>query len=151
MNVKIDFQLNQKFGVVEQIIYRLVLNGFTDAREIAEALPVFSDTVIANAIKHLVNSQILCAKVDERVISLSEPVIAIIEMCLDNSFEIEAPPKLENALRGEGILITGTGQEEVMKLKKAILYELLPAVNLDVYIGSLDFVISGDQRGDQDE
>ncbi len=61
MKVKIDFQLNRRFGVVERIIFRLVLNGFSNAREIELALPIFSDAVIANAIRHLVNEQIIAA------------------------------------------------------------------------------------------
>jgi len=61
MQVKIDFQLNRRFGVTERIIFGLVMHGFSNAREIYLSLPVFSDAVIANAIKNLVNQQILSA------------------------------------------------------------------------------------------
>ena len=63
MKAKIDFQLNRQFGVVERIIFRLVLNGFTNAREIKLSLPLFSDAVIANAVRHLVNEQIISADI----------------------------------------------------------------------------------------
>lgn len=33
MKVRIDFQLNRRFGVVERLVFRLVLNGFNNARE----------------------------------------------------------------------------------------------------------------------
>ena len=87
MKIKIDFQLNRSFGVVERIIFRLVLNGFTDVKEIVEALPIFSDVVIANAIKHLVNRQLLSANITAGELFLSDPLLAIIGVCLENTFD----------------------------------------------------------------
>lgn len=102
MKVKIDFQLNRQFGVVENIIFRLILNGFTDSREIARALPLFSDSVIANGIKHLVNRQILAANIEASKLYLSEPLVAIIDMCLKNTYEIDVPAELEGYIKGVG-------------------------------------------------
>ena len=80
MEIRIDFQLNYRFGVIEKTIFRLVLNGFKDAAEISNSLPIFSDIVIANGIRNLVNSQIITANTDSSILNLSDPIIAIIDI-----------------------------------------------------------------------
>lgn len=150
MKVKIDFQLNRQFGVVENIIFRLILNGFTDSREITKALPLFSDSVIANGIKHLVNRQILAADIEASKLYLSEPLVAIIDMCLENTYEIDVPAELESYIKGDGLMISGISDEESHSLKQAVLFELLPGIRLDVYVDSIDFVLC-EERGDQHE
>lgn len=150
MKVKIDFQLNRQFGVVENIIFRLILNGFTDSREITKALPLFSDSVIANGIKHLVNRQILAADIEASKLYLSEPLVAIIDMCLENAYEIDVPAELESYIKGDGLMISGISDEESHSLKQAVLFELLPGIRLDMYVDSIDFVLC-EERGDQHE
>ena len=150
MKVKIDFQLNRQFGVVENIIFRLVLNGFTDSREIAKALSLFSDSVIANGIKHLVNRQILAADMEASKLYLSEPLVAIIDMCLENTYEIDVPTELEGYINGDGLIISDTANEESHSLKQAVLFELLPGIKLDMYVDSIDFVLR-EERGDLHE
>lgn len=150
MKVKIDFQLNRHFGVVENIIFRLILNGFTDSREITKALPLFSDSVIANGIKHLVNRQILAADIEASKLYLSEPLVAIIDMCLESAYEIDVPAELESYIKGDGLMISGISDEESHSLKQAVLFELLPGIRLDMYVDSIDFVLC-EERGDQHE
>lgn len=150
MRIRIDFQLNRQFGVVERIIFRLVLNGFTDSREIAKALPLFSDSVIANGIKHLVNRQILAVDIEAGKLFLSEPLVAIIDMCLENTYEIDAHAELEGCIKRDGLMISGITDEESHSLKQAVLFELLPGIKLDMYVDSLDFVLC-EERGDQHE
>lgn len=150
MKVKIDFQLNHQFGVVENILFRLILNGFTDSREITKALPLFSDSVIANGIKHLVNRQILAADIEASKLYLSEPLVAIIDMCLENTYEIDVPAELESYIKGDGLMISGITDEESHSLKQAVLFELLPGIRLDMYVDSIDFVLC-EERGDQHE
>lgn len=151
MKVRIDFQLNRQFGIIERIIFRLVLNGFTDVREIADALPVFSDAVIANGIKTLVNRQILSTKTEASRLSLAEPIVAIIEMCLKKNFEINVPIEIQGELQERGLLISSSVIEDTDDFKKTILYELLPGIRLDMYMDSLDFVLRKEKRGGQDE
>ena len=150
MKVKIDFQLNRQFGVVENIIFRLILNGFTDSREITKVLPLFSDSVIANGIKHLVNRQILAADIEASKLYLSGPLVAIIDMCLENTYEIDVPAELESYIKGDGLMISGISDEESHSLKQAVLFELLPGIRLDMYVDSIDFVLC-EERGDQHE
>ena len=150
MRIRIDFRLNRQFGVVERIIFRLVLNGFSDLNGIAEILPLFSDVVIANGIKHLVNSQLLAADIGAGKLYLSEPLVAIIEMCLENTYEIDAPTELEEYIKGDGLMISSITDEESLSLKQAILFELLPDIKLDVYVPSLDFVLC-EARGNHHE
>lgn len=148
MRVRIDFQLNRQFGIVENVIFRFVLNGFTDSNEIAKALPLFSDSVIANGIKHLVNRQILTANIEAGSLYLSEPLVAIIDMCIENTFEIDVPAELKSYIAGDGLMISSIADEESHSLKQAVLFELLPGVRLDMYVDSLDFVLC-EERGDQ--
>ena len=150
MRIRIDFQLNRQFGVVENIIFRLVLNGFTDSREIAKALPLFSDSVIANGVKYLVNRQILAVNIEAGKLHLSEPLVAIIDMCLENTYEIDVPAGLKGYITGDGLMISSIADEENHSLKQAVLFELLPGIRLDMYVDSIDFVLR-EERGDQHE
>ncbi len=152
MKIKIDFQLNRSFGVVERIIFRLVLNGFTDVKEIVEALPIFSDVVIANAIKHLVNRQLLSANITAGELFLSDPLLAIIGVCLENTFDID-PSFIHNEQGNEPFIFSTSiitddkdVRDAIQNIKKAILFELLPNVKLDLYIDSLDFTFVEETR-----
>ena len=146
MRVKIDFQLNRRFGVVERLIFRLILNGFNNAREMELALPLFSDAVIANAVRHLANEQIISVDVETGKLSLSEAIVAIIAMCHQQSFEIELPFSLEIVLKEKGIEVfdNDNSMPGTIRLKGALIQELLPNVKLDFYRYSLDFIILPD-------
>lgn len=141
MKVKADFQLNRRFGVVERLIFRLVLNGFYSAREIELALPIFSDAVIANAVRYLVNEQIISTDVETGTFSLSEAMVAVIAMCKQKSFDLEIPASLEIEIQEKGIEIFDNSKPETIELKDALIQELLPNVKLDFYRYSLDFFI----------
>ena len=143
MTVQIDFALNRRFGVVEQTIFRLVLNGLTNIQQISNLLWIFSDEVIANAIRKLVNQQVLCADLDARTLSLSEAVLSIIDTCLNNSYDIKIPDTLVNKATDGNLLITDT------KVKEAILAQLLPNIKIGFLADSLDFNIC--ERGRNNE
>ena len=143
MTVQIDFALNRRFGVVEQTIFRLVLNGLTNIQQISNLLWIFSDEVIANAIRKLVNQQVLCADLDARTLSLSEAVLSIIDTCLNNSYDIKIPDTLVNKATDGNLLITDT------KAKEAILAQLLPGIKIGFLANSLDFNIY--ERGRNNE
>ena len=145
MKVKIDFKLNRRFGVVERLIFRLVLNGFTNAREIRLSLPIFSDAVIANAIRSLVNEQILSADVESGSLSLSDAMVAIIAMCNESNSEINIPTAFIELAEQSGILIDDNRIPETIMLKDAIVRELLPNIKLDTFRYSLDFIIRPDK------
>jgi hypothetical protein len=143
MTAQIDFALSRRFGVVEQTIFRLVLNGLTNVQQMNNLLWIFSDEVIANAIRKLVNQQVLCADLDARTLSLSEAVISIIDICLNNSYDIKIPDTLVNKATDGNLLITDT------KSKEAILAQLLPGIKIGFLANSLDFNIY--ERGRNNE
>ena len=145
MKIKIDFKLNRRFGVVERLIFRLVLNGFTNAREIRLSLPIFSDAVIANAIRSLVNEQILSADVESGSLSLSDAMVAIIAMCNESNSEMNIPTAFIELAEQSGILIYDNRIPETIMLKDAIVRELLPNIKLDTFRYSLDFIIRPDK------
>lgn len=143
MTAQIDFALSRRFGVVEQTIFRLVLNGLTNVQQMNNLLWIFSDEVIANAIRKLVNQQVLCADLDARTLSLSEAVLSIIDTCLNNSYDIKIPDSLVNKATDGNLLITDT------KAKEAILAQLLPGIKIGFLANSLDFNIY--ERGRNNE
>ena len=144
MNVQIDFTLNRRFfGVVELTIFRLVLNGMTSAGQISNLLWIFSDEVIASAIRNLVNGQILCADLDAHTLSLSEPVLATIDVCLNNQYHINMPDTLIDTMSEGSVFI------DDLKTKEAIIAHLMLGVNLNFLAKSLDFYIR--ERGESNE
>src|SRR5699024_11036052 len=100
--------------------------------------------------KHLVNRQILAADIEASKLYLSEPLVAIIDMCLENTYEIDVPAELESYIKGDGLMISGNSEEESHYLKQAVVFELLPRIRLDMYVDSIDFVLCK-ERGDQHE
>jgi hypothetical protein len=143
MKVKIDFIIGRRFGVVEQTIFRLVLNGLTNTRQISNLLWIFSDEVIANALRRLVNQQILKADAGSQTLSISDAVTAIIETCLTNSYVLNMPESLADVMLDKCLLITD------IDTKEAVLAQLLPNIKLGFSAKALDFIIS--ERGETDE
>jgi len=143
MTVKIDFALGFRFGIVEKTIFRLVLNGLTDTRQISNLLWLFSDDVIANALRRLVNLQIVRVDLVSQTLSLSDAVAAIIETCLNNSCELDIPESLADRMIDGCLLITDDNT------KKAVLAHLLPNIKLDFLAKVLDVSIS--ERGEISE
>ena len=135
-----DFSLSYRFGVVERIIFRLVLNGYERIADYSSVIPLFSDSVIANAICHLVNQQILYINQDAALLTLSEPIKALMKVCHEKDFEIEVPSIFEKEMDLNGIIISGDSKE-ITQNKELILRELLPDVQLTFLIYSLDFRI----------
>lgn len=143
MNVRLDFGLSGRFNIVEQTIFRLVLGGVKDVRTIKSLIPVCSDVVIANAIKRLVNYQILRANLETRILSISEPLLAMIEECLEQSQYLELPKGTEIIMRDGRAFITDE------TTKRQILNALLPGVNVGFLTKSIDFAIC--TRGLEDD
>lgn len=143
MTARIDFSLSGRFSVVEKTIFRLVLSSVRDVRTITTLLPVYSDEVIANAIRKLVNYQILRANLETRTLSISEPLLAVIERCLEHSDKIELSEETVSAIKDNPAFITDENT------KRQILSALLPGVNTGFLVKSVDFVIC--ERGVQDE
>lgn len=140
MNAKLDFSLSNRFGVVERTIFRLVLNGINDVKTITGLLTVFSDEVIANAIKRLVNFQVLHVDLEKKVLSVSDVLLAIIDRCLEQSNAFELP---------EGLLFENENCITDEKTKKEILQIFLPSFDVGFLVNCIDFVIC--ERGAWDE
>ena len=86
MTIKVDFQLSNQFNCLEQLIFKFVINGFVEIKQMVDILFLFSDAVIANGIRHLVNQQILLAKKETGELTVSPPLHAIITQCHDKIF-----------------------------------------------------------------
>jgi hypothetical protein len=118
MTVQIDFALSRRFGMLEQTIFRLVLNGMRSVQEISNLLWIFSDEVIANAIRRLVNQQLLLADVETRSLTLSESTLAVIETSLNNSYDITIPETLVDTMTDGILLITDSKTKEAMPRRR---------------------------------
>ena len=139
MTIKVDFQLSNQFNCLEQLIFKFVINGFVEIKQMVDILFLFSDAVIANGIRHLVNQQILLAKKETGELTVSPPLHAIITQCHDKSFELKVPDELASFLdNANGILLD---DRNGLDLKKAILSEMIPDVSLGLYINSIDFIL----------
>lgn len=144
MKVKFDFSLGRSFGVIEQTIFRLVLNGITDTQQISDLLWVFSDRVIAIALRKLVNEQILKADINSKTLSLSDSIEAIIEMCIKTTDDLQIPDSLQEMTDDKGCLLIRD-----VAAKEMILNRLLPEAKLGFLAKSLDFIIC--RRGEMSE
>ena len=143
MAIKVDFSLSGRFSVVEQTIFRLVFSGVKDVKTITVLLSVYSNDVIANAIKKLVNYQILRANLEARTLAISDSVLALIEGCLEKSQNLELPKASKLTVNDGGTTITDD------ETKRQILNAILPGVNTGFLVKSLDFVVC--ERGVKDE
>lgn len=137
MQVKFDFLLSKKFSAIEKTIFRLVLNGIVNISELRRLLWVLSDEIIAGAIRNLVNQQILSVDLSLGVIRLSEPVAALAQKCYSNEYSVQFPEFL-TPTDDSVICIDGMG---VRDIKIAILNTLLPDIDLNFLISSIDFFI----------
>ncbi|HFI0081487.1 TPA: hypothetical protein ACGORC_000874 [Streptococcus suis] len=145
MQVKFDFILNRQYSSVEKTIFRLVLNGMTNALEIRKLLWILSDEVIAEAVRKLVNRQILKVDLSAGIIRLSDPIDAIIQKCLSEVYELE----ISEVLAPDDNTVIHIQRKSTQQLNIAILEALLPNVNLEFLNNSIDFYISkvGDNSG----
>ena len=135
MNAKIDFSLSGRFNVVEHTVFHLVLGNVKDVRTIRALLPVYSDAVIANAIKRLVNFQIIHVNLETHMLSVSDPLQALIEKCLEHSQHLEV------ATETEVLFENGTALIKDELIKRQILNALLPGVNVGFLAKSIDFIL----------
>ncbi|HFI0504526.1 TPA: hypothetical protein ACGO6V_000754 [Streptococcus suis] len=145
MQVKFDFILNRQYSSVEKTIFRLVLNGMTNALEIRKLLWILSDEVIAEAIRKLINRQILKVDLSAGIIRLSDPIDAIIQKCLSEVYELE----ISEVLAPDDNTVIHIQGKSTQQLNIAILEALLPNVNLEFLNNSIDFYLSkvGDNSG----
>lgn len=141
MKIKIDFQLSSQFNCLERVIFRFVLNGFADVKQIVGIIPVFSDTVIANGIKHLVNQQILVVKKERTELAVAAPLLAIMAKCHEKTFELQIPDELASFFAGDNGMVLNNYERNNYALKKTIISELLPDVSLSMYINTIDFIL----------
>ena len=150
---------SSSLGVVERTVFRLVLGGVCDGRDVAGILSVFSPDVIANAITALVNThQLLSSDVSAHMLRVSEVAEATLEACREFEMAVVMPPSLAASLEGEGLLVTDAWQtapddippgelrDVVISLKHAILSELLPDVKAVRIARALDFRIYRKER-----
>ncbi len=143
MAATIDFVLSKRrFNVVEQTIFRLVLEGVYDVEEQKQLLCIYSDEVIANAIKKLVNFQILNANIEMRLLNVSEPLLALMESCAAQSQDLQLPAGV-SFQTGDAIHISDEAT------KRQMLTFLLPAVDIGFLAKSIDFIVF--ERGSEDE
>jgi len=148
MKVKVDCVLSKWFGVVERTIFRLALNGYTDVGEIGTVLSLFSDSVVANGIRKLVNSQILTINASSGQLGIAEPFAALLNVCLEETMDIDVRGDLASSIKGGGILIDSRSGAESRGLKVALLASIVPEVDMGLYTDSLDLVLTEADGGE---
>lgn len=147
MTIKTDFKLTARYGVVDRVIFRLILHGITEGKSIANALPIFSDSVIANSLQNLTNNQLINVDVNRGLLSIADPIVALIEMCSKTRHTIADDSITAKMMEKNGTIIIEGNSKEAIKAKEALIFELLPGIKLDSYLNTLDFVVRGEPDG----
>ena len=127
---------SQRYGVVEQAIFKMVLRGIDSAQGISELLWLFSDDVKAVALQKLVNSQVLRADLSSNRLFLSDGILSIISICHDRTFEIKLPDILLSQMSNGQLLMDNP------QVTASILGHILPDVSIDFLRSVLFFSIT---------
>lgn len=134
MKVKIRFALNNSWSALEGTIFRLALGGINEMSTIRLLLGIFSDDVIAKAVMHLVNSQMLIADADTSRLVPTETTRAIINESENSIIEV-------NAEEYNNIMTNGTVTITDYNVIRNILKAMLPAVDLSYLSKELNVLI----------
>ena len=150
MRVKIDFALSRNLGAVSQTVFRLVLCGVFDVKTIADLLRIYSNEVLANAIRKLVNIQMLTVDLDSGILRLSDPTMALIKRCHDTEFDIDLPDNIIRYMdEGRIILHDGGGdqalRENYHSIKSGVISALLPGAKVSFLANFIDIIISKEE------
>ena len=143
MKLKFDYTLSRRFGVLEKLIYRLVINGLSSVETITSLLPVFSEEVIALSLRKLVNTQLLRADVGSQTISLSDLSLLLIGSCAENEFDIDIPDEFVTELSTKEFIVI-----EDTEVVAVMLQSLLPNIKAEFLSSALAFII---RRGETNE
>lgn len=134
MKVKIRFALNNNWSALEGTIFRLVLSGIKEVSTIRLLLGIFSDDVMAKAVMHLVNNQILIADAETSRLVPTETTRAIINESENAIIEVNAE-EYNNIMTNGAVTITD------YNIIRNILKAMLPAVDLTFLSKELNVVI----------
>lgn len=143
MKLKYDFVLSHRFGVLEKLIYRMVINGVSSVEVITSLLPIFSEEVIALSIRKLVNAQMLTADIGTKTVSLSDVSLLLIDACAGKEFDVDVSDEFNKELSEANIVTI-----DDPKVTAVILKNMLPDVRTSFLSGKLDFVVL---RGESNE
>lgn len=143
MKLKYDFVLSHRFGVLEKLIYRMVINGVSSVKIITALLPIFSEEVIAFSIRKLVNAQLLSADIGTKTVSLSEVSLLLIDACAEKKVDVDVSDEFIEILSEANSVVIDDPQVTAVILKN-----LLPDVRTSFLSGTLDFVVL---RGESNE
>lgn len=149
MNYRVDFSISNRFRVVEQTIFRLACNGVLDIVLIKALLNIFSEQVIAIAIRNLVNAQLLQADLENGYLIIPDTLKDLMDACGKNTIEFTIPQEMAESATGESLFLPCDLADESKEVKEArsdvkhaILSELLPGVNVADYSKVLNLYLT---------
>jgi hypothetical protein len=164
MKVNIKFTLNEKyFDIIEQAIFKLVLNGCTKVALINKYLYIFDKNILAQAISNLVNKQILIVNIIEKTILPSSPIQALYDLTKDSLFNLKKTRKTSDLLEAyDGKIDIKSIKHFLPKNKyhlhslnqnisKYILDYLIPEIDLTYYVNFITFTILDAEHGEKHE
>lgn len=149
MNYRVDFSISNSFHIVEQAVFRLACNGVLDIDLIKALLNIFSEQVIAITIRNLVNVQILQADLENRYLMIPDTLKDLMDACGKNTITLTIPPEVAEYTMGGSFFFpcylldeNREVKEARTDVKRAILSELLPGVNVADYSKVLDLYLT---------
>lgn len=135
MKTKITMSLSKRFGVVEQLIFNLILYGINDSEIISSLLTVFSCDVIANAFMNLTNKQVIRADMERRRVYFSDQMYMIAEFN-NQIIDLDFSEELKNQMKDNCLYVDN------IDIKKGILFLIEKGTYLMSFAYILDFIIS---------
>ncbi len=149
MNYRVDFSISNRFRVVEQAVFRLACNGVLDIVLIKALLNIFSEQVIAIAIRNLVNAQLLQADLENGYLIIPDTLKDLMDACGKNTIEFTIPQEMAESATGESLFLPCDLADESKEVKEArsdvkhaILSELLPGINVADYSKVLNLYLT---------
>ena len=149
MNYRVDFSISNSFHIVEQAVFRLACNGVLDIDLIKALLNIFSEQVIAIAIRNLVNAQILQADLENRYLMIPDTLKDLMDACGKGTITRSIPSGMPEYTTGGSLFLpcniadeSREVKEARINVKRAILGELLPGVNVADYSKVLDLYLT---------
>ena len=149
MNYRVDFSISNRFQVIEQAIFRLACHGVLDVELIKALLNIFSEQVIAIAIRNLVNAQLLQADLENGYLIIPDTLKDLMDACRRNTVEFSIPPEMAESATAESLFLpcnladeSKEVKEARIDVKRAILSELLPGINVTDYSKVLNLYLT---------
>lgn len=140
----------KKFNAVEQAIFAVIMDDCTGIKDINEMFYIFDKKVIAKAICHLVNSQLVIANLPRHTLMIAPVINAVFSKCEKSEFELKTTSAIVKAFSNNAGIISFNAREENNALTNYLFDILFSEIDLSYYANYITFALH-DIKGYSDE